>query len=78
MNKKVSKLVIRVGEFEEYQVLRLCSFCVLSYHILSYHIYSPSVDLYRYGMHHTVYISMQGICHDTIIHNTTVQFVIDT
>jgi hypothetical protein len=34
---------------------------------ISYHIYSPSVDLYRYGIHHTVYISMQGICHNTTI-----------
>jgi hypothetical protein len=46
--------------------------------IISYHIYSPSIDLYRYGMRHTVYISMQGICHNTIICNTTVHFVIDT
>jgi hypothetical protein len=45
--------------------------------IISY-IYSPSVELYRYGMRHTVYVSMQGICHNTIIRNTTVQFVIDT
>jgi hypothetical protein len=46
--------------------------------ILLYYIYSPSIDLYRYAMRHTVYISMQGICHNTIIRNITVQFVIDT
>ena len=36
-----------------------------SYHIISYHIYSPSVDLYRYGMSHSLH-SMQGICHNTL------------
>jgi hypothetical protein len=46
--------------------------------VIIYHIYSRSIYLYRYGMHHTVYISMQGICHNTIIRNTTVQFVIHT
>jgi hypothetical protein len=56
----------------------IISYHIISYHIISYHIYSPSVDLYRYGMCHTVYISMQGICQHTIIHNITVQFVTDT
>jgi hypothetical protein len=44
----------------------------------SYHIYSSSVGLYRYGMRHTVNISMKDICHNTIICNNSVQIVIDT
>jgi hypothetical protein len=51
---------------------------VLYHIIISYHIYSPYGDLYRYAMRHTVYISMQVICHNTVILNTTVQFDIDT
>ena len=43
------------------------SYHIISYHIISYHIYSPSVDLCRYGIRHTVYISMQGIYHNTTI-----------
>ena len=43
------------------------SHIIISYHIMSYHIYSPSVDLYRYGIRHTVYISMQGVCHNTTL-----------
>jgi hypothetical protein len=35
------------------------------HHII--YIYSPSIDLYRYAICRTVYISMQGICHNTTI-----------
>jgi len=30
--------------------------CPVAYHrVISYHIYSPSVDLYRYGISHTLF-----------------------
>ena len=45
----------------------IISYHIISYLIISYHINSPSIDLYRYGIHHTLYISMQSICHNTTI-----------
>jgi hypothetical protein len=44
----------------------IISYHIISYHIISYHIYSPSIDLYRHGISHTVNLSMQVMCHTAI------------